>query len=179
MNKRLADLRVLMQTYNLEAYIIPNTDPHQSEYVAEHWQTMSWVSGFDGSAGTLAITNDFAGLWTDSRYFIQAERQLKDSDIALMPLKGQGRMEYVTWLSENLSEGDEVGIDGKLFSIAQVEAMRQRFEPKGIKLVACDDLIKVIWKDRPPVPKHPILHPMQCYNWFACLFFAVLQTMCT
>jgi Xaa-Pro aminopeptidase len=156
MNKRLADLRMLMQTYNLAAYIIPNTDPHQSEYIAEHWRLMTWVSGFDGSAGTLAVTDDFAGLWTDTRYFLQAEQQLADSGVNLVKLKVQGQPEYVTWLAENLAEGSEVGIDGKLFSIGQVATMRKVFEEKGIKLVACDDLIKVVWKDRPAIPENPI-----------------------
>ena len=156
MNKRLADLRTLMQTYNIDAYIIPNTDPHQSEYIAEHWRSMTWLSGFDGSAGTLAVTNDFAGIWTDTRYFLQAEEQLKDTDVTLMKLKVQGKPEYVDWLAENLKEGSEVGIDGKLFSIAQIETMRQIFEPKGINLVACDDLVKVVWKDRPVIPENPI-----------------------
>jgi Xaa-Pro aminopeptidase len=156
MNKRLADLRALMQTYNLAAYIIPNTDPHQSEYIAEHWRSMTWVSGFDGSAGTLAVTNDFAGLWTDTRYFLQAEQQLAGSGVELMKLKVQGMPEYVNWLAENLEEGAEVGIDGKLFSIAQVATMRKVFEAKGIKLVACDDLIKVVWNDRPVIPKNSI-----------------------
>lgn len=156
MNKRLADLRILMQTYNLEAYIIPNTDPHQSEYIAEHWRSLTWVSGFDGSAGTLAVTADFAGLWTDSRYFLQAEQQLEGSGIELVKLKTQGRAEYIDWLAENLSEGAEVGIDGKLFSIAQINSMREIFDAKGIHLVACDDLIKVIWKDRPEIPENPI-----------------------
>jgi Xaa-Pro aminopeptidase len=156
MNKRLADLRTLMQTYDLAAYIIPNTDPHQSEYIAEHWRSMTWVSGFDGSAGTLAVTNDFAGLWTDARYFLQGKQQLADSGINLMKLKVQGQPEYVFWLAENLAEGSEVGIDGKLFSIAQVDTMRDIFEEKGIKLVACDDLIKVIWNDRPAIPENLI-----------------------
>ena len=156
MNKRLADLRTLMQTYNLDAYIIPNTDPHQSEYIAEHWRSMTWVSGFDGSAGTLAITKDFAGLWTDSRYFLQAEQQLAGSGVELVKLKVQGKPEYVDWLAENLTKGAEVGIDGKLFSIAQITRMRKIFDAKGINLVACDDLIKVIWKDRPAIPENPI-----------------------
>ncbi|MFT5833374.1 MAG: Xaa-Pro aminopeptidase [Cognaticolwellia sp.] len=156
MNKRLDDLRTLMQTYNLAAYIIPNTDPHQSEYIAEHWRSMTWVSGFDGSAGTLAVTNEFAGVWTDTRYFLQAEEQLEGSGVSLMRLQVQGQPEYVNWLADNLPKGSEVGIDGKLFSIAQVATMRQIFEKKGIELVACDDLIKMIWKDRPAIPENPI-----------------------
>ncbi|MFK7946143.1 MAG: aminopeptidase P family protein [Saprospiraceae bacterium] len=156
MNKRLSDLRTLMQTYNLDAYIIPNTDPHQSEYITEHWRSMTWISGFDGSAGTLAVTNDFAGLWTDTRYFLQAEQQLAGSGVELVKLEAQGRAEYIDWLANNLKEGSEVGIDGKLFSIAQIAMMRKKFEAKGINLVACDDLIKVIWNDRPAIPANPI-----------------------
>lgn len=156
MNKQLKDLRTLMQTYNLDAYIIPNTDPHQSEYIAEHWRSMTWLSGFDGSAGTMAVTQNFSGLWTDTRYFLQAEQQLVGSGTELVELKVQGRAEYVTYLADNLAAGAEVGVDGKLFSIAQMVQMRKVFEEKGIKLVACDDLIKLIWKDRPAIPENPI-----------------------
>ncbi len=156
MNKRLNDLRQLMETCNLDAYIIPNTDPHQSEYIAEHWRSMTWLSGFDGSAGTMAITKDFAGLWTDSRYFLQAEEQLTDSEVTLMRLQVQGKPEYVDWLVDNLGKDVKVGVDGKLFSIAQMRMMKNVFEAKGIKLVACDDLIKVIWADRPEIPTNPI-----------------------
>jgi Xaa-Pro aminopeptidase len=156
MNTKLERLRALMQTYNLEAYIIPNTDPHQSEYVAEHWRSMTWVSGFDGSAGTLVVAREFAGLWTDVRYFIQGERQLKNTGVDLMKLKTQGVPEYLDWLAENLKEGDEVGFDGKLFSIAQVENIHKKLDSKGIHLVACDDLIKVVWDGRAEIPTNPI-----------------------
>lgn len=156
MTEKLTQLRILMATYNLEALIIPNTDPHQSEYIADHWKALTWISGFDGSAGTVVITADFAGLWTDSRYFIQAEQQLEGSGIQLMKLGEQRSPEHITWLAQNLKKGDEVGIDGKLFSIHQVEQMRTNFSPKGIEIVSVGDLIKALWEDRPELPLEPV-----------------------
>ena len=162
MSNKLTQLRTLMATYNLEAIIIPNTDPHQSEYIAEHWQAMTWISGFTGSAGTVVLTANFAGLWTDSRYFIQAEQQLAGTGIQLMKLGQQRRPEHIDWLADNLKKGDEVGIDGKLFSLGQIDYMKDSFTPKGIEIVSVGDLIKAVWEDRPALPLEPIfIHDIQ------------------
>jgi Xaa-Pro aminopeptidase len=155
MNTKLERVRDLMQQQQLAAYIVPNTDPHQSEYIAERWRAMTWLSGFDGSAGTLAMTLDFAGLWTDGRYFLQAEQQLNGTGIELMKLLVQGTPSYIDWLADNLPEGAAVGFDGSLFSIAQVERMRTAFEAKSLKIIAVD-LIAEAWKDRPALPQNPI-----------------------
>jgi len=114
----LAQLRDYMHKNNLDAYIIPMTDPHMSEYVADHWRSIKWFSGFSGSAGTVVVTKDFAGLWTDSRYFIQANDQLKNSGIELVKLVIPHTPEYISWLNKNLQKNASVGFDGKLFLMA-------------------------------------------------------------
>lgn len=151
-NQRIAALRLQMQAHGLAAYIIPATDPHQSEYIAPHWQGRNWISGFDGSAGTVVITHDFAGLWTDSRYFIQAERQLAGSEIQLMKLPKARKPDQVEWIAENLKTGDKVGIDRQLLSLASAKAMNKAFKEKGIILVPMEDILAEIWEDRPGIP---------------------------
>lgn len=162
MTSKIKQLRQLMDTYGIEAYIIPNTDPHQSEYIAEHWKSMTWISGFTGSAGTVVVTKDFAGLWTDSRYFLQAERQLAETGIELQKLKIPHRTEFIDWLADHLKKGDEIAVEGKVFSMSEIQRMRITFEAKGLKLVVVEDLIKVIWANRPAIPKNPIfLHDVK------------------
>lgn len=151
-NERISALRQQMQAHSLAAYIIPPTDPHQSEYIAPHWQGRTWISGFDGSAGTVVVTQDFAGLWTDSRYFIQAERQLAGTEIKLMKLPKARKPDQTGWLAENLASGDRVGIDKELLSLATSDNMKAAFAEKGIKLVPMEDLLVPIWEDRPDIP---------------------------
>jgi Xaa-Pro aminopeptidase len=151
-NQRISVLREQMKTHGLAAYIIPATDPHQSEYIAPHWQGRTWISGFNGSAGTVVVTHDFAGLWTDSRYFIQAERQLAGSEIQLMRLPKARKPNQVEWIAENLQAGDKVGIDRQLLSMASADRMTKAFEDGGISLVPMDDLLEKIWEDRPEIP---------------------------
>lgn len=150
--QQLTEIRDLMRTQGLTAYIIPNTDPHQGEYIAPHWQIINWLSGFTGSAGTIVITDDFAGVWTDSRYFIQAESQLANSDFDLMRLRVPHSPEYIGWICDNLPEGSTVGVDARLFSMTQVAAMQQRFENRGIGLESGHDLVAPTWTDRPDLP---------------------------
>lgn len=150
-----------MQQAGLAAYIIPPTDPHQSEYIAPHWQGRTWISGFDGSAGTVIITRDFAGLWTDSRYFIQAERQLAGSEMQLMKLPVARKPDQVEWLAENLQKGDIVGIDRELLAISGAKRLNKAFGPQGIILLPTDDLLTQIWEDRPPLPQAKAFeHPL-------------------
>lgn len=155
-NDRLKELQALMVQKSISAYIIPSSDPHQSEYVAEHWKSRIWVSGFTGSAGTVVITKDHAGVWTDSRYFIQAEEELSQSNFQLHKLGVAHTMEHVEWLHHELSEGDTVALDGNLFSIAAVEKMKERLSSKKINLQTDVDLMDSIWKDRPSLPKNKI-----------------------
>src|SRR5690606_2472523 len=128
--ERLTALRGLMKQHQIDAYVIPSSDPHMSEYLPERYRCVAWASGFTGSAGTLVITQDFAGLWTDSRYFVQAAEQLKDSGYQLVKLKVQHAPEYVDWLVEVLPANSVVAFDGQLTSawlaktlIAKLEAL--------------------------------------------------------
>ena len=155
-NERVAALRAAMKEHKIDAYIIPSSDPHQSEYVADHWKTRVWVSGFTGSAGTVVVTADHAGLWTDSRYFIQAEEQLKGTCVTLHKLNIPHTPEHREWLKQNLPEGSKISMDGKLFSVGTVRALAQFFYDKKFVLDSEVDLVKDIWKGRPSLPKEPV-----------------------
>lgn len=156
--QRIEALRGLMKEKGIDAYIIPSTDPHQSEYVAEHWKSRAWISGFTGSAGTVVITLNEGGLWTDGRYFIQAEKQLEGSGIKLFKMAQPGVPGFVEWLFNNLKKADCVGFDGRFFAAARVRDMEAKFTKKGIKLNKNYDLIDLIWKDRPNIPVNPIIN---------------------
>lgn len=149
-------LRAAMLAAGVDAYLVPTSDPHQSEYVANHWKTREWLSGFTGSAGLLIITQDHVGLWTDSRYFLQAESQLKHTTIVLHKQQATGTPEHVSWLAEHLPKGSVVGLDGFLFSVGQIRHLEKQLYPKGIQLHIRLDLIGEIWKDRPPLPMDTI-----------------------
>ena len=151
--ERLSALREGMKSENIDAYIIASADPHISEYLPDRYKNIEWISGFTGSAGTLAITKDFAGLWTDSRYFVQATDQLTGTGFELVKLKVQGAAEYAEWLSESLPEGATVAFDGKLASIAMAHQLKDTLEPKGIRVKSDVDLINDIWNNRPGLPK--------------------------
>lgn len=155
-SQKLSVIRSAMQDRNLTAYIVPSSDPHQSEYVAAHWKSREWLSGFTGSAGTLVITAHHAGLWTDSRYFIQAEEQLKGSEIVLHKLVIPHTAEHLDWMMENLPAGSTVGLDGRLFSVGQVRRMASYFYNKNIELDTDCDLVGQIWVDRPLLPQTPV-----------------------
>src|SRR5690606_27964343 len=103
--EKIAALRAGMKNQQIDAYLIPSSDPHISEYLPERYKVIAWLSGFTGSAGTLLITADFAGLWTDSRYFVQATEQLQESGVSLMKLVVQNAPEYADWTAQNLREG--------------------------------------------------------------------------
>ncbi len=161
-NERISSLQEAMKAHKIDAYIIPSSDPHQSEYVAHHWKSREWISGFTGSAGTVVVTADHAGLWTDSRYFIQAEEQLKGSGVKLHKLNIPHRPEHREWLRQNLPEGSNIGLDGKLFSVGKVRALAQFFYDKKFVLNTEVDLIADIWKSRPSKPKEGIFeHPVK------------------
>ena len=151
-NERIASLRNLMKERGIDAYIIPTYDPHQSEYVGDHWKTRVWISGFTGSAGTVVVTMKEAGLWTDGRYFIQAANQIKDSEIKLFKIGIPGVPSYMEWLKENLAEGSSLGYDGKVFPVSDVKQIEEKLSSKNIKLVEEYDLVGEIWKDRPELP---------------------------
>jgi len=153
---RVEKLRQLMKENQMDAYIIPSFDAHQSEYVAEHWKCRQWISGFTGSAGTVVITLEDAGLWTDGRYYIQAEKQLEDSGIRLFRMMDPGVPFYSEWLTDVLKEESIVGFDGNVFSINMVKKMEKDLKAKSIELKMNQDLIGDLWKDRPEIPKGPM-----------------------
>ncbi|MFC1898265.1 aminopeptidase P family protein [Candidatus Cloacimonadota bacterium] len=151
-NERIAALRKLMQEKKISAYIIPSSDAHLSEYVAEHWQTRKWISGFTGSAGTVVVTLEKSGLWADGRYFIQAENQIKDTEIDLFKMGIPAFPTYIEWICTELKEGEKVGIDGSVFSVKNVIEMQKKFDENKIEIISDFDLINDIWKDRPAIP---------------------------
>ena len=147
-----------MALSDFDAYIIPGTDPHMGEYMPEFWQIRSWFSGFTGSAGTLVVTTNFAGLWTDSRYFLQAEAELKGSGIELVKLRVPHTPEHVEWIVKNLPVGSRVGVDGKMISVDSVRMIKDAFTKKQMELITNEDLISPLWTDRPPIPLNPVFH---------------------
>lgn len=154
--QNIAAMRKIMAERNLAAYLIPATDPHMSEYLPDHWRALLWASGFTGSAGTLVFTQDFAGVWTDARYFLQAEAQLAGSGIELVKLKMQHTPEFIEWLTDRLPEGATVGMDGSLVSRLLFKAMEDGFAPHGIRLDPNADLISPCWQNRPVLPDNPV-----------------------
>lgn len=145
-----------MKKAGIDAYLIPSSDPHQSEYVTEHWKTREWMSGFTGSAGLLLVTKDHAGLWTDSRYFLQGETELKRTCIDLMKQGVPHAPEHTAWLRDNLPSGAVIGLDGKLFSLGQLNHLEKVVSVKNIKVDQEQDLIDAIWTDRPDLPNASI-----------------------
>ena len=154
-------LRSLMKKNKIKAYLVPSTDPHQSEYVPVMWERRKWLSGFTGSAGDLAITLKKAGLWTDSRYFLQAEQQLQNSGIELNKIGMQGVLTIPQWLKKELKAGDKVGFDPRLFSYNEAQKLKSFLKEWGIKLTPIEtNLVDVIWQDQPAFPKNPVKpHP--------------------
>ncbi len=150
--KRLAEVRALMKRKKLDALIVPSSDPHLGEYVPDHWRVIRWLTGFTGSAGTVVITGSFAGLWTDSRYFIQAEGQLSGSGYELVKLKIPHTPEHIDWLSEKSRKGWKVGVDGRLISVVQLRLLTTAMAEAGAVLNLKADLITPLWKERPLLP---------------------------
>ena len=154
---RLAALREEMKMRQLSAFIVPSTDPHSGEYVPEHWETRKWISGFTGSAGTAVITLDDAGLWTDSRYFLQAEEQLEGTGIRLFKDRLPETPSIPEWLGSILHEGDKVGIDGWVNPHQEAFGLRQDLKVKGLTLeTMTEDIFDTLWEDRPSLPKTPV-----------------------
>ena len=150
-SQRLTDLRMVLTEHELTAIIIPTADPHLSEYLPEYWQTREWLSGFTGSAGTLVVTADFAGLWVDSRYWVQAADELAETGIVMQKLTAD-QPNAIEWLAEHLSEGDSVAVDGNVLSITEQDKLLDAFERRHITLITERDIINEIWQDRPPLP---------------------------
>lgn len=152
---RIHALRMTFNPNYIKAFIIPSTDPHLSEYVAPHWMSRQWISGFTGSAGTVVVTMDKAGLWTDSRYFLQAAQQLEGSGITLYKEMLPETPSITEFLHENLKPDESVSIDGKMFSVQQVEQMKEELAAFNLQVDIYGDPLKEIWKDRPAIPDAP------------------------
>ncbi|MCE5227841.1 MAG: aminopeptidase P family protein [Porphyromonadaceae bacterium] len=150
--QRISALREAMKHYNMGAYIIPSSDPHLSEYPADCWKSRQWISGFTGSAGTVVVTANKAGLWTDSRYFLQAARELEGSGIELYKMGLPETPGLPAFLLRNLQEHDTVGLDGQTYSVADAEELNRVLKNKKITMDVSRDLIQEIWKDRPSIP---------------------------
>ena len=161
-NQRLEALREVMRREHLAAFIFPSTDPHQGEYVPDHWKGREFISGFNGSAGTAVVTLTSAALWTDSRYFIAAEDQLKGTEFQLMKLKIEGTPTIAAWIGRECGAGVEVGIDGWCSSANSVKELIADLRKQGGLTVRTNlDPLKLIWQDRPVIPDHQVeIYPM-------------------
>ena len=160
-NQRLEKLREVMRREHLSAFIFPSTDAHQSEYVADHWQGRAWISGFNGSAGTAVVTMRSAALWTDSRYFIAAEEQLRGTEFQLMKLKVEGTPTISDWIASELSQNEdecrEVGLDGMVNSYNDTMALSSDLRKAGGITVRTNfDPLEQIWMNRPAIPENPV-----------------------
>ena len=165
----ITTLREWLKAHNLAAFIFPSTDPHCGEYVPDHWKTREWISGFNGSAGTAVVTLDDAALWTDSRYWLAAEEQLKGTSFRLMKEKLSETPSIAKWLGNILPKGSKVGIDGWVNTINNVEQLRSELEFEGLELVLAPDPAAELWENRPPIPLNPIeIQPLKFAGEEAC-----------
>ena len=149
--ERIDTLRKTLVAQDLTAIIVPSADPHLSEYLPEYWQTRQWLSGFTGSVGTLVVTADFAGLWTDSRYWVHAAEQLEGTGITLEKL-APGQPNHIDWLADHLQEGDSVAVDGNVLSIAEQDRLLNAFDANDITLITERDVLTSVWTERPALP---------------------------
>lgn len=155
-NEKILKLREVMEENDISVYIITSTDPHQSEYLPEHYRSRIWLSGFSGGAGTLVVSKDKAILWTDGRYFTQAENEIEGTEIELFKMNIPGFPTYPEWIRDNLIDGDTIGFDGKLLSRETVEELEKMVADKKISFNDEHDLVDYIWTDRPAVPSSEV-----------------------
>lgn len=155
--RRIQALRKEMYDSKIAAIVVPNCDPHNSEYLADHWKKMTWISGFTGSAGTVVITQRAAGLWTDARYFVQAEMELQDTDIMLQKMGLLDDNTPLLWLTSHLSPGDRITMSGDMWSQESIQKYIDQLSPLDIEVVTSLDLVSQVWiEDRPPIPTDPL-----------------------
>ncbi|WP_257110960.1 aminopeptidase P family protein [Pseudomonas ficuserectae] len=153
--ERLAQTRALMSRERIDAYLVPSADPHLSEYLPGYWQGRQWLSGFHGSVGTLIITQDFAGIWADSRYWEQATKELAGSGIELVKLL-PGQQGPLEWLADEAKAESVVAVDGAVLAVASSRTLASRLYARGARLRTDIDLLTELWQDRPALPSHPI-----------------------
>ena len=153
-DEKITRVREEMENAGMDAYIIPITDPHQGEYMPERYRLISWLTGFTGSSGSVVITRDYVGLWTDSRYFIQAEQQLRDSPVSLVKLKIPHTPEYIEWITETLPGNSRVGVDGNVISVSLVRKIKKSFSHAGMSLDTEHEIVDMVWRNRPGMPEN-------------------------
>jgi|WetSurMetagenome_2_1015567.scaffolds.fasta_scaffold00083_15 Xaa-Pro aminopeptidase len=151
-SEKLSLLRAAMREKNIDYYIIPSTDPHLGEYVPDHWRIIKWITGFSGSAGTVLISESFAGLWTDSRYFLQAENQLEGSGFVLIRPSSAESQDFINWIANKISPGSKIALDGRIFSVDRIRKLLKQLDNKNCSLDKTVDLISDLWPDRPEMP---------------------------
>ena len=161
--QKLKALRALMQKNSVQAYIVLSTDPHSSEYVPDCWQRRRWLSGFTGSAGDVVVTTREAALWTDSRYFLQAAKQLEGSEISLMKQGEPATPSMTAFLASKLRKGSRIGVDPAIMTHTQYMTLRASLDERGLKLVSVKkNLVDALWTEQPPIPLDKIhVHPVK------------------
>ena len=160
--ERIEQLRNEMRKRGIDACIVPSSDPHQSEYVAEHYTSRTFITGFTGSAGTAIVTLTQAGLWTDGRYFIQAENQLINTGVTLFRMGNEGVPTVEAFLKKTLKKGAKIAFDGKVISIEYFRELKSTLESSGFSYEVNEDLVDIIWKDRPQEPcSQVVLHDVE------------------
>ncbi|MFX9058424.1 aminopeptidase P family protein [Acinetobacter baumannii] len=154
--EKLAKLRELMTNQSIDALVVMSTDPHMSEYLPDYWKARQWLSGFSGSVGTLFVTQNFAGLWADGRYWVQAEQQLAGTGFQLQKLTSDESSTHLAWIEKNLPAGSVISVNGQTLSIQQFKALENTAKQRGFKLETQQDLIGLIWLNRPELPLEQI-----------------------
>ena len=160
---RIEKLRRTMERKGIAAVVVPSSDPHLSEYLPERWQGREWLSGFTGSVGTLVVTDDFAGVWVDSRYWTQAEGQLAGTGIELMKIGGAGNSAHVDWLAERVARGAKVAVDGAVLGLAGARSLESALNERGIDLRTDLDLLDDVWDERAALPAQPVYEHLAPY----------------
>ncbi|MGV7211047.1 aminopeptidase P family protein [Oxalobacteraceae bacterium A2-2] len=161
--ERLARLRLAMRTHQVDALLVPSADPHLSEYLPPRWQGREWITGFTGSVGTFIITADFAGVWTDARYWTQAERELEGTAVQLMKIPSGASVIYIAWLAAHLQAGQTVAVDGAVLGLATARQLAQALETRGVALRTGLDLLDGVWDGRPALPDAPVYEHLPPY----------------
>lgn len=154
--EKLEKLRKLMRTQQIDAFVVMSADPHMSEYLPDYWKVRQWLSGFSGSVGTLVVTQNFAGLWADGRYWVQAEQQLAGTGFQLQKLTSDETSTHLAWIEKNLPTGSVISVNGQTLSIQQFKALEHTARVKNYKLETQQDLVGEFWLDRPELPSEKI-----------------------
>ena len=153
---RLSALRDAMRRQDIDALIVPSADPHLSEYLPARWKGREWLSGFTGSVGTFIATSDFAGVWTDNRYWTQAETELAGSDVELMKITSGASVQHIDWLAASLQPGQTVAVDARVLGLATARLLAEALAARGVLLRTDVDLLDAVWEDRPAMPQEAV-----------------------